>query len=314
MDLARISRRRPGATLALAGVLLMAVTACDRQARSGSPVCHRGSPTITVFQGAGGECLSRDRVVGYRCLDAEPLIVLEGGSGAERRFLGGAFAVAVPRLPEGSEVIGVGDGAQLVTVRGDDRWLYTVRGASIWRWLAMPRPDELSDQPQAYMLGDSILEGGGPDIVAAMPGWTVEIDAVPGRGAASGAAIAAARAADDEVVVVELGTNDRVGEAFVDSARAVVSAFRGVPLVLWQNVEGPPEIVPTGDEVNAAIEAIAGRRPNVAIADWAEGVPEEHLHDGVHPDADHQDAMAGLIAPMLERWRAAATQQPGCDG
>jgi hypothetical protein len=32
----------------------------------------------------------------------------------------------------------------------------------------------------------------------------------------------------------------------------------------------------------------------------------------VHPDAEHQDAMAGLIAPMLASWHAAATQQPGC--
>jgi hypothetical protein len=312
MDTPRNSRLRPGATLALAGVLVAAVTACEREARSGSPVCHRGSPTITVFQGPDGECLPRSRVVGYRCHEADPLVVLEAGSGAERRFLGGAFAVPVPKLPEGSEVVGVGDGSQLVRVPGDDRWLYTVRGASIWRWLAMPPSDEVPQEPQAFMLGDSILEGAGPDIVAALPGWTIEIDAVPGRGSVSGAGIAAARTVDDEVVVVELGTNDRVGEAFGQSAREIVSAFRDVPLVLWQNVEGPPEIVPAVDDVNAAIEAVAGSRPNVAIADWASTVPEEYLHDGVHPDAEHQDAMAGLIAPMLASWHAAATQQPGC--
>ena len=91
-----------------------------------------------------------------------------------------------------------------------------------------------------------------------------------------------------------------------------MSAFRDVPLVLWQNVQGPPDVVPA-EEINAAIETTAGRRPNVAIADWDADVPEEYLFDGVHPDPEHQDAMATLIAPMLQRWRAAATGQPSCD-
>jgi hypothetical protein len=293
-------------------VLAVISAGCDDPTPRGSPVCRRGSPKITVFQGPEGTCIARSRVVGYRCDDTDPLIVFDAGSGNERRFLGGVFTVVVPRLPEGAEVIGVGDGAQLVTVVGDDRRLYTVRGSSIWRWLALPAASQLTTDPaRVFMLGDSLLEGGAPALLSALPEWSIEIDAVPGRGSATGARIAEARDANDQVVVVELGTNDRSVGAFADNAKRIVSAFRGVPLVLWQNVEGPPDLV-DADEINEAISKLAGRRPNVAIVDWDASVPEEFLFDGVHPDPAHQDAMATLIAPMLQRWRTAATQQPSC--
>jgi len=221
------------------------------------------------------------------------------------------FTVAVPRLPEGAQVIGVGDGAQLVIVASDDRRLYTVRGSSIWRWLAVPPASDMPLDPQVYMLGDSLLDGGAPSLIAALPEWTIEIDASPGRGTSTGASIAEARTANDEAVLIELGTNDRSPAVFATNAKRIVSAFRDVPLVLWQNVQGPPDVVPAA-EINALIDTLAGRMPNVAIVDWDEGVAEEDLFDGVLPDPEHQNAMAALIAPMLQRWRAAATQQPGC--
>jgi lysophospholipase L1-like esterase len=149
-------------------------------------------------------------------------------------------------------------------------------------------------------------------LIASLPGWSIQVDALPGRGSASGAAIAEARVSDDQVVLIELGTNDRSVEAFAANARRIVTAFRDVPLVLWQNVEGPPGVVPA-EEINAAIETTAGRRPNVAIADWGDDVPDDHLFDGVHPDAEHQDAMATLLAPMLHRWWSAATERPSCN-
>jgi hypothetical protein len=307
------SRRPPGtALLVLLAAVALVATACQEPERSGSPVCRRGSPRITVYQGPDGDCIPRRRVVGYRCEDADPVVVFGAGSGSERRFLGGPYTVPVPRLPDDAQVIGVGDGAQLVAVPDDPRRLFTVRGSSVWRWLALPAPSSISGTPRAFMLGDSLLDGGTPAMIAALPDWSLEIDATNGRGSITGASIAEARTAEDQVVVVELGTNDRGVDAFTANADRILSAFRRVPLVLWQNVEGPPDIVPA-DEINAAIETLAGRRPNVAIADWDEEVPEEYLSDGVHPDPEHQDAMATLVAPMLQRWWTAATEQPACD-
>jgi lysophospholipase L1-like esterase len=267
---------------------------------------------MTVFQGPSGSCIDRTRVVGYRCDVADPIIVFDSGRRSERRFLGGVFAVEVNRLPDDATVIGVGGGSQLVTVAGDDRRLYTVRGTSTMRWLALPSARSVADDaPSAFMVGDSLLDGAEPTMIPSLPGWTVEIDAVPGRGSAEGISIAESLPVSEQVVVVELGTNDRSAAAFADNAKRIVKALRDVPLVLWQNVEAPPDVAPA-PEINSAIETLAGRRPNVAIVDWDTGVPEEFLTDGIHPDAAHQDAMATLVAPMLHRWWAAVTQSPAC--
>jgi len=304
-----LSTRLGVVTLAVA--LTVAMAACDEPAPSGSPVCLRGAARITVFQGPDGECIPRTSVVEYRCDGAEPIAVFDMGSAEERRFLGGAFIVPVPRLPEGAEVVGVGDGAQLVTVPDEPHRLYTVRGSTIARWLALPAPAVVGDTPAAFMLGDSLLDGGAFAFPAALPGWSLEIDALNGRTSADGAAVAEARIVPDRAVVVELGTNDQSVAAFETNAERILASFRKVPLVLWQNVEGPPDLVPA-DEINAAIESLAGRRPNVAIADWDGGVPEEYLFDGVHPDPAHADAMAALVAPLLQRWWSAATERPAC--
>jgi len=295
----------------LAVALTVIVAACDEPPPSGSPVCTRGAARITVFQGPDGECIPRTGVVEYRCDGAAPVVVFDLGSEEERRFLGGSFTVPVPRLPEGAEVVGVGDEAQLVTVPDEPHRLYTVRASTITRWLALPAPPVVGDTPAAFMLGNSLLDGGASAFPTALPGWSLEIDALNGRTSSDGAAVAEARTVPDRAVVVELGTNDQSVAAFETNAERILASFREVPLVLWQNVEGPPDLVPA-DEINAAIESLAGRRPNVAIADWDGSVPEEYLFDGVHPDPAHADAMAALIAPMLQRWWSATTEPPAC--
>jgi hypothetical protein len=301
---------RAALLVAVAAMSLIA-SSCGDPVPTGSPVCRRGSSRVTVFQGPDGECIPRDRLIGHRCDAVAPLIVFEPGGDAERRFLGGSFAVPVAALPEGAVTIGVGDGAQLVTVRDDPRWVYTVRGSSIERWLPLPPEGLVVGGPRAFMLGNSILEGGAPALALALPDWTLEVDASNGRSSGEGASIAEVRTVQDPVVVVELGTNDRDPDAFRSNAQRILRTFRDVPLVLWQTVEGPPEVVAT-DEVNDQILALAGRRPNVSLADWATEVPDEILSDGVHPDPEHQDAMAALVAPLLRTWWRAVTEEPGC--
>lgn len=307
------SRPAPAAraALAIAAAAVVALASCNAPVPKGSPVCRRGSSRVTVFQGPDGTCIARERLVGFRCDGAAPLVVFDAATAAERRFLGGAFAVPVPSLPEAAEVIGVGDGGELVTVRDEPRWLYTVRGASIERWLALPDAMTLGSTPRAFMLGDSILDGGAADMSLSLPEWTLEIDASNGRSSGEGALITESRVADDEVVVVELGTNDRDPDAFRANARRILSALGDVPLVLWQTVDGPPEVV-EADGVNAQIVELAGHRPNVAIADWANDVSDEFLFDGVHPDPEHQDAMARLVSPLVRSWWRSVTADPGC--
>lgn len=279
-----------------------------------SPVCTQGSDPVVIFQGPSGRCIPRNRLVAYRCQGADPQIVLHAGTARERRFLGGAFATRVPRLPDGAQVLGVGAGTQAVMAPDQDA-LYTVRGTETQRWLAVPGADRvLPGGPQAFMLGDSILYAGQYAISAALPDWTVVADGSNGRSSISGVAIAQTQAdAGYDVVVVELGTNDQSEAPFRDHAREILSSLRHVPLVLWQTVKGPVGVV-AADEINAAIRELVATRRNTAVADWAGTIKDEELsYDGVHPALEHEDAMARLIAPMLRQWwSAVTTDEVGC--
>ena len=82
-----------------------------------------------------------------------------------------------------------------------------------------------------------------------------------------------------------------------------------MPLVLWQTVKGPVEVV-QADEINAAIRELVSSRENTAVADWAGSVKDEELsYDGVHPALGHEDAMARIVAPMLRQWWSAVTSE-----
>ena len=51
---------------------------------------------------------------------------------------------------------------------------------------------------------------------------------------------------------------------------------------------------------------MAARFPNTAIADWNGAVPADGLHaDGIHPNRIGKVAMARLLQPLLDSWRAA---------
>ncbi len=302
--------------LAVSAVVLLLATACETPGGvSGSATCKQGTTKVTVFQGPSGHCLPRDRLVEFRCDGQAPEIVIDAGSARERRFLGGGFATRIGRLPTGSEVLGVGEGTQAVVLPDADQWLFTVKGTEVQRWLALPPAETVtSGGPTAFMIGDSILDGGQYAIAAALPDWTLGFDALNGRGSVSGVSIAEAQAgAGNDAVVVELGTNDQSPEAFKEHARAILSELKATPLVLWQTVQGPAGVV-QAEGVNAAIRELVGSRPTAAIADWAGLVGEEELsYDGVHPDLGHEDAMAGVVAPMLTRWWNATTaDEPGC--
>jgi lysophospholipase L1-like esterase len=299
----------------VAAVVMMAACSEDPVATD-SPTCREGTATVTIFQGPGGHCLPRDRIAGYRCRGVAPEIVIGTGRRDERRFLGGAFAARVPKLPENARVVGVGDGAQVIEVPDLPDRLYTVRGTEVQRWLWVPPAATVTPGgPDAFMIGDSLLYGGQYAIADALPGWQLGFDAENGRSSSSGVTIAQAQSVlDHDVVLVELGTNDQSATAFRANATEILAALKRVPLVLWQTVKGPPDVV-DADEINQVIRELTGERGNTAIADWAGGVKEEELgEDGVHPTSDHEDAMARLVSPMLRQWWSAATAtEAGCD-
>lgn len=295
--------------------MLLAVACSEDPVQTDSPTCRQGTATVTIFQGPGGHCLPRERIVEYRCRGVAPEIVVGAGHKDERRFLGGAFAARVPKLPPGAQVTGVGEGTQAIEIPGLPDRLYTVRGTDVQRWLWLPPAATVTPGgPDAFLIGDSLLYGGQYAIADALPGWHLGFDAENGRASSSGIAIAQAQSVlDHDVVVVELGTNDQSSTAFRTNATEILTALKRVPLVLWQTVKGPPETV-HAEEIDQVIHELISTRGNTSIVDWAGGVKEEELgYDGVHPTPEHEDAMARLVAPMLRQWWVAATAiEAGC--
>jgi hypothetical protein len=219
----------------------------------------------------------------------------------------------VPAPPASAELIGATADTEVFADPADTRWLWVRHGTSTARWLALP--DGAPDDPVSlFVIGDSIADGASVFFPSMLPAWVTGFDAVPGRGSASGVAIAAAQAPlGHEAVVVELGTNDQDIEGFRANAEAILDSLADVPLVLWQTVKGPPDVVLQQD-VNRVIRDLAPGYPNVSLIDWAARVKDDELSsDGVHPSETNPDLMAELVAPQLDAWLQAARRPPSDD-
>ena len=186
--------------------------------------------------------------------------------------------------------------------------VYVRSGGVTERWLRLEGPRDRLDRPVAWLIGDSILDGGREVVEERLAGWDLTLDAEVGRSSSSAPAIAqAAVESRPDVVLVELGTNDSSAPMFREHLVETLQILSGVPLVLWQTSHGPAEET-TIPAVNAAIREVAGASPNTSIADWEAFVPEEAVQtDGIHPDEDFLYLEADLLVPLLKQWRAALT-------
>lgn len=259
--------------------------------------------TLILFRRDG--CVPPSDLFGFRCSPDEPPVLELSVGGVAERFVGGRFAVPVDRLPSNAFPIGEGADMQVYRVPDEPSMIYVGQGETVTRWLRLPRR-RIGSPPTAFVIGDSIADGAAPFFSVSLPGWTIGIDAVVGRGTASAIAEAAAQGATrPDVVVVELGTNDADPKAFRKNAVTILDSLRRVPLVVWQTVHGPLDNIPG---VNTRIRGTVPRYPNTLIADWDAFVDDGQLSsDGVHPAPGQEDLMAKLLAPMLLPWLGAAS-------
>jgi hypothetical protein len=334
------ARRRPGAAALL--IALLVATACDA-ATAGAPsltpgpqqptpsvgpdgallvprdrcdvsAAEQGSTIVEVVRQADGSCLSPKHAIAYRCDPSfDPVLALTIES-LPHRFLGGPYAVSVPTLPDDVRALGITSMGGLY-LSADERRLYVEAGGRIERWLTLPDPNRIDLPPSAFMIGDSILDGGQDAIVAGLPDWTVGIDALIGRGSGGGVSVAESiPQPPPDVVLVELGVNDADPAVFAANAARILAAVGGAELVVWVTAHGPELAVPG---VDRAIVAAMGAIPNGAIVDWDRLVPPDALSsDGVHPDAGQEGLLAGFVDPFLESWMLAATGRGAtrCEG
>jgi len=313
--------------------LLLALAACDHYAAAGVPQTPQVTPvaspaprpgqepgpasctdvatTVTTaivetLRLADGSCVPPAQTLVYRCDPAfDPVAVLDLG-GEARRFLGGAYAVPVDALPDGARPLGVSAAGRLYADPSDPRWLFVEAGGMVERWLALPDRLDVSAPPTAQLIGDSILDGAQTAVTETLSGWQVSIDAVVGRSSSGGIAPAEALTPPlPDVVVVELGVNDHDASVFRQNADRILAAAGGADLVVWMTAHGPD---PTVDAIDHEIISMMGAIPNGAIVDWDRAVPPEILSsDGIHPLAGNEGVFAGILTPVLETWRLAAT-------
>jgi hypothetical protein len=274
-------------------------------------------PIVAVerFRTATG-CTSAVRAVAYRCApDLDPMITLDVGS-SPTRYLGGRFAVPVPAVPEGAVELGaIAAGRVWILPSTPQSTLFVEDTTGVERWLPLPARGGIQAPPAAMVIGDSLLDGAQEELVAAMPSWTLAIDAEVGR-STSGAALVAESLLEPmpEVVVVEVAVNDHDPVAVRANLDRVVTATDHPQLLLWLTGHGPDAET---DDVNRAIVAGMGEVARGAVLDWDRLVPEDALDfDGVHLLGDRQGEMADVIAIWLRAWHDAATGEgaTGCEG
>jgi hypothetical protein len=288
-----------------------------------------------------GNCLDGDVMVLFRCSPtAVPVLRISSARGPAM-FLGGPFAVRVTTLPanvrfagtSGSTDVLIADppppspsptasaspdptltispspSAGPVAPPEPEPLVYVRQGGVTERWLRVGGRRSIHEPPIAWLIGDSILDGGREPVEEGLPGWQLTMDTEVGRSSSSGVSLAEEAALQDaDVVLVELGTNDASSVEFRSTLRQTLDVLRAVPLVIWQTARGPVEDTSIPG-VNAAIREVVPTYPNTAIADWEAFVPADALgSDGIHPNEGFEHLESDLLLPMLTRWRAAITR------
>ena len=278
-------------------------------ARAADPCRVQLDPASTIrvetLRAADGSCVSPANLIVYRCDPSlDPPVAVADVAGVRRRYVGGQYAVPVSSIPTDALPIGLAEIGRIWTTR-DSRQLYVEAGGQVERWLSLPADGALANPPTAFMLGDSILDGGQADIVTRLSDWNVTVDAVVGRSSSGGITPAESLLATPDVVVVELGVNDVDAESFAANAQRILAAVGSAHLVVWVTAHGPQ---PVTDQVNRAIVTMMGSIPNGAILDWDRLVPPELLgSDGVHPTDGQEGLLGSFLVPFLQTWRDAAS-------
>jgi hypothetical protein len=300
--------------------LAIALSACSPAGTKGGRVAFGGTSLIPAVSGCpvrvvqsavsvdlfarpgSGACLPPGTLMTYRCGPRSDPVALVGS----RVFLGGRFVVPAARPPPGTVHIGSGpEGIPAFVSSGRASRLVVGAGSGLDRWLALPSSGRVSSgRPSVFLLGDSIMLGSERVVGTALAGWSPTFDAVVGRSTAGGVAVVAGRGPRlADAAVVELGTNDRTPQRFALQAEELLRLVRATPVVIWVTVHGPNPPVP---DVNGEIRSVASRFPNTAVADWGSAVPADGLDsDGIHPNRIGKLALAGLLQPVLDSWRAA---------
>jgi lysophospholipase L1-like esterase len=184
-----------------------------------------------------------------------------------------------------------------------------VLGIALALTLAIPA---LANASVAYV-GDSLGVGTVPYLRGVMDGVTIDDDSEIGRPSSVGLPILQEKmAADPDVVVFDLGTND--DPANPDALAADLASARqiaGDRCMVLATLNRPPLNGVPVDALNRAVTSFAASDGNVALVDWharAEQNPALLIDDGVHPSPEGYALRAKLFAAAIN---ACGSGNPG---
>jgi hypothetical protein len=156
------------------------------------------------------------------------------------------------------------------------------------------------------IIGDSITVGSQEELVATMPLDDVEVIATSGiRLGPQREAITFAVAAQPDVLVIELGTNDvpMYTPEFLDAIDEVLDETDALPCVRWVTV-----YVPGADDaveaINEHLDDATDDHDNLELIDWftlVDDDPSLLSADGLHPNEEGQQVLADAVAASVAR-------------
>lgn len=151
------------------------------------------------------------------------------------------------------------------------------------------------------MVGDSVLLGASPSILAVQPDYV--IDAKVGRQLVQSGSVLDSLEAQGllrQTVVMELGTN---GAFSVEKGQELINRLGSGRTIYWVTVYGRE--LGWQEESNATIRQLATQNENVHIIDWSQAVsghPEWLCGDGIHLSAAGRDAYANIVLGGLQQF------------
>ncbi len=156
------------------------------------------------------------------------------------------------------------------------------------------------------LVGDSLSEGTRPYLPRALRGWSVAQDVSTSRHVPEGVSILRRRGSLPSVTVFALGTNDDPGAvgSFIGGVETALGLAGSTRCVVVPNIVRPPVGGRSYAGYNSALAALARRRENLRVADWAGLVARNRgwlAADGSHVNATGYWARARLIARQAER-------------
>jgi lysophospholipase L1-like esterase len=171
--------------------------------------------------------------------------------------------------------------------------------------LVAASPGQAAGNHSVLSYGDSLSVGTDLFLARFLHGWSVRSSATISRHAEEvPGALRRYGSSLPRVIVVSAGTNDDPGRVsgFARIVRETLTIAGRSRCVVWSTIVRPPYQGVSYAGYNRALEAIAARRGNLRVFDWASMAranPSWFGPDGVHPTATGYRARAAAIARIV---------------